>query len=286
MEESKKADAIEVLSATTEEVKEEVIAEPAKEEVAEVKEDKVETIAKEEYDKVAKEVEDLRAKVSGYDSTKVEVDKTRNDLVSKVVSALGIGEFKKPEDDIESLVEDEDKLYKHLQKTGYKGLASTLRTLAKKDAQGIVQDILTNLSANAGLYSEYPELKDEKSALSVKVSETMKAYRIPNNTDGKRIAAKMAKLELGALKVAEDVAGAVDDAKKGIQDKTDKTHVEINKKGIPSGKPVNLSADQKSMAKRLGISEESYARAYAVERDIHGRYESNIDDYKKSKEAK
>lgn len=228
-------------------------------EKVEGKEDKIETVVKEEYDRVAQEVADLKSKLSGYDSTKTEVDKTRNDLVSKVISALGIGDVKKPEDDVESLVQNEGKFLNHLQKTGYTGLASTLRTLAKKDAQGVVQDILTTLSANATLYSEYPELKDEKSELSLKVAETMKAYQIPNNTNGKRVAAKMVNLESGAMKVAEDVAGAVDDAKKGIQDKTDKTHVEINKKGIAQTSKKELSPEQKKIAEKFGLTEAEYA---------------------------
>jgi hypothetical protein len=223
------------------------------------KEDKVESIAKEEYDKVVKEAEEAKTKLAEMSSSQLEVEKTKNDLVSKVVSALGIGEIKKPEEDIEALVQDEDKLYKHLQKSGYKGLVDGMRTLARKDAQGIVQSILTNLSANATLYSEYPELKDEKSELSLKVAETMKSYRLPDNIDGKKVAAKMAKLELGAMKVAQDVAGAVDDAKKGIQDKTDKTHVEINKKGITSMSKTELTSEQKKIAEKFGLTEKEYA---------------------------
>ena len=40
------------------------------------------------------------------------------------------------------------------------------------------------------------------------------------------------------------------------------------------------------MAKRIGISEAAYAKAYKVKRDSHGFYESNIDDYLKDKGGK
>lgn len=228
-----------------------------------------------EYEQLRKEAEEGRqakAKLAEFSNTQVEVEKTKNELVSKVVSALGIGEPKKEEDEL-ALIDDEEKLYKHLQKTGYKGLVGMMRKVANKDAQGIVSSILSQLSANATLYSEYPELKDEKSELSVEVDSILKKHQMPKSIQTQKFAAEMAKLKLGAMKVATDVAGAVDDAKKGIEKKADETHVEISKKGIPSKKAVSLNDTQKQAAKAFKLSEADYVKA---------REAVSLDDYIKA----